>query len=229
MKHLVKGLWELLPLSVRRLVVHEVRALYSIWLWLLRRRHGIGPGEHAAGYTAPQTATMWAWVFISLVETVALAVIIPWPLVHAITLYTSLYGLVLMVGIQAACVTRPHVVGADGSLRLRFGALFDLRIPAGAVTRVRIDRRFPEGRMVQPRDDGSLELIVGSQTTLAVELAEPLTYVRPLGRRGTAHTIRFHADDPAALMEALTRRTPAGSGPAGSGLAKSGQAEPEPA
>ncbi|MFI6283361.1 hypothetical protein ACIBCM_01170 [Streptomyces sp. NPDC051018] len=229
MKRLATGLWNLLPLSVRRLVVHEIRALYSIWLWVFRRRHGIGPGTHTAGYTAPQTAMMWAWIFVSLVETVALAMIIPWPLVHAITLYVSLYGLVLMVGLQAACVTRPHVVGADGSLRLRYGALFDLRIPARAIERVRIDRRFPEGKLVQPRDDGSLELIVGGQTTLAVDLAEPLVYVRPLGRRGTAHTIRFHADDPAALLAALTRRTPTGPGEGSGEPAESGRTEPEPA
>ncbi|MGW4028313.1 hypothetical protein ACWEFL_03165 [Streptomyces sp. NPDC004838] len=208
MKRLAVRAFGRLPLPVRRLLVHEVRALHSIWFWARRRRHGIGAGDHAAAYTAPQNAMMWAWIFISLVETVALALIIPWPLVHAITLYIGVYGLVLMVGLQAACVARPHVAGADGSLRLRYGALFDLRIAAEDIVRVRIDRRFPQGSLVQPREDESLELIVAGQTTLAVELAAPITYVRPLGRRGTARTIRFHADDPQALMAALGSAKP---------------------
>ncbi|MGW6459506.1 hypothetical protein ACWF94_26875 [Streptomyces sp. NPDC055078] len=193
----------LVPVVLRRLLVHEVRALHSLGLWVLRRRHGVGTGAHAAAYTAPQTAMMWGMIFVSLVETVALAVVIPWPLVHLITLVIDVYGLVLMLAINASCVTRPHVVGADGSLRLRYGALFDLRIPARDILRARVERRYPTGSLVQQRDDGSMELIVGGQTTVAVELAAPVGYVRPLGRRGTAHTIRFHADDPQALVAAL--------------------------
>lgn len=198
-----------LPRVVRRLALHEVRSVYSIWLWVRRRRHGVGADDHAAGYNSAQAAMMWSWVGLSIVETVALALLIPWPLVHAITLVLGLYGLVVMVGILAACVARPHVVGADGSLRLRYGALFDLRIPAEDIVRVRMDRRYPDGQAIAPRADGSLDLIVGSQTTLVVELVAPVTYVRPLGRTGSAHTIRFHADDPKALLAALKRSEPA--------------------
>jgi hypothetical protein len=43
------------------------------------------------------------------------------------------------------------------------------------------------------------------QTTVAVELAGPVEFVRPLGGRGSAHTVRFHADDPTALVAELMR------------------------
>ncbi|MFI1827025.1 hypothetical protein ACH41E_11360 [Streptomyces sp. NPDC020412] len=195
----------LVPRVVRRLTLHEVRSVHSIWLWVRRRRHGVGADDHAAGYDSAQAAMMWSWVGLSVVETVALAWLIPWPLVHAITLYLGLYGMVVMVGILAACVARPHVVGADGSLRLRYGALFDLRIPAEDIVRVRLDRRFPDAQAITPRADGSLDLVVGGQTTLSVELAAPIPYARPLGKTGTAHTIRFHADDPQALLAALEK------------------------
>lgn len=52
-------------------------------------------------------------------------------------------------------------------------------------------------------EDGTLDLAVGSQTTVTVELAEPVEFVRPLGRRGSARTLRFHADDPRAVVAAL--------------------------
>ncbi|GLF93950.1 hypothetical protein [Streptomyces yaizuensis] len=188
-----------------RLLRHELRALHSIGLWVLRRRHGVGPGAHPAAHTGPQTAMMWGFIVVSVIETVALAVLIPWPLVHAVLLVVDVYGVVLMIGMHAACVTRPHVAGAAGGLRIRYGALFDLRLTAADIREIRIERRFPEGKLIQPRDDGSLELIVGGQTTVVAELAGPVEYVRPLGRRGTAHTVRFHADDPVALVAAVRK------------------------
>lgn len=193
----------LLPTALRRLLAHELRAAHSLGLWIVRRQHGIGKGAHVAAYTGPQTALMYGFIFVSVVETVALAVLIPWPLVHAITLVIDVYGVLLMIAMHAACVTRPHVLGADGSLRIRYGALFDLRIRPQDIVRARVDRRFPDGRLIQPREDGSLELIVAGQTTVTVELAAPVDFVRPLGRRGSAHTVRFHADDPKALVTAL--------------------------
>ncbi|NEE54651.1 hypothetical protein G3M55_59935, partial [Streptomyces sp. SID8455] len=74
-----------------------------------------------------------------------LALVIPWPLVHAILLVVDVYGVVLVLAIHAACVTRPHVVEADGSLRLRYGALFDLRVPVSLIASARVERRYPDG------------------------------------------------------------------------------------
>ncbi|WP_405391174.1 hypothetical protein OG596_26965 [Streptomyces sp. NBC_01102] len=195
----------LVPVPVRRLVAHEVRALHSLGLWLLRRRHGVPEGAVAVPYTGPQTAMMYGLVFVSLVETVMLALLIPWPVVHRVLLVVDLYGVVLLLALHAACVTRPHVVGEDGSLRLRHGGLFDLRIPASAVAGARVDRRYPEGRSVLLHPDGVLDLSVGSQTTVTVELTGPVAFVRPWGKPGAAHTVRFHADDPRAAVAALTR------------------------
>ncbi|MEW2066027.1 hypothetical protein [Streptomyces sp. NPDC007346] len=207
------GWWEawrsavgvLVPVAVRRLVVHEFRALHSLGLWVLRRRHRIPRGALTVPYTGPQTGTMYAFLFVCVVETVVLALVIPWPLVHAILLVVDVYGVVLVLALHAACVTRPHVVEGDGSLRVRYGALFDLRVPASRIASARVERRYPDGGLVRVDGDGVLDLVVGSQTTVAVELVEPVEFVRPLGRRGSARTLRFHADDPRAAVAALTR------------------------
>ncbi|MFI6863250.1 hypothetical protein ACIBKZ_25705 [Streptomyces sp. NPDC050421] len=193
------------PVAVRRLVVHELRALHSLRLWLVRRRHGVPEGALPVPYTGPQTAMMYGLVFVSVVETVMLALLIPWPVVHRILLVLDVYGVLLVLALHAACVARPHVVGPDGSLRIRYGALFDLRVPAASIAAARVERRFPEGRLVQLAPDGVLDLAVGGQTTVTVELTEPLGFVRPLGRRGQALAVRFHADDPRAAVAALTR------------------------
>lgn len=193
------------PEKARRLVGHEVRALHSLGLWALRRRHAVPEGALAAPYTGPQTAMMYGLLFVSVVETVMFALLIPWPVVHRILLVLDVYGVLLVLALHASCVTRPHVVGADGSLRIRYGALFDLRVPAAAIAAVRAERRYPEGALVQLHADGVLDLAVGSQTTVTVELTAPVGFVRPLGGRGQAHTVRFHADDPRSVVAALTR------------------------
>ncbi|KMO99826.1 hypothetical protein [Streptomyces roseus] len=192
------------PLPVRRLLTHELRSAASLGRWALRRPpHGVAGGEFAAAYTGPQTAMMYGLVFVSLVETVALSVLIPWPAVHRVVLVLDVYGVLLVLALHAACVTRPHVVRRDGCLRIRYGALFDLVVPPEAVASARVDRRFPQGRLVELSEDGVLDLIVGGQTTVTLELNRPLPFTRPLGSRGEARTIRFHADDPRALVAAL--------------------------
>lgn len=193
------------PAPMRRLVAHELRALHSLGLCVLRRRHGVPQGALPVPYTGPQTAMTHGLVFVSVVETVMLALVIPWPVVHRIVLVVDGYGVLLVLALHAACVTRPHVVGPDGSLHVRYGALFGLRVPAAAVSAARVERRFPQGRLVQLDPDGALDLAVGGQTTVTVELTAPLVFVRSLGRRGKAAAVRFHADDPRAVVAALTR------------------------
>ncbi|MFB7337137.1 hypothetical protein ACFC00_36865 [Streptomyces adustus] len=118
-------------------------------------------------------------------------------------LVLDLYGVVLVLGLHAACVTRPHVVRSDGCLRIRYGAFFALAVPPEAVASVRGDRRYPTGRLITLSGDRVLDLIVGSRTSVTLELNRPLSFTRPLGATEQAHTIRLHADDPRALATAL--------------------------
>ncbi|MFG2991343.1 hypothetical protein ACGFZK_19000 [Streptomyces sp. NPDC048257] len=201
------------PVQLRRLVLHELRATAALGRWAVRGRHGVRPGDLAAAYTGPQTAMMYGMLFVSVIETVGLAVLIPWPAVHRVVLVLDVYGVLFFLALHAACVTRPHVVRPDGPLQIRYGVLFDLAVPPDAVASARVDRRYPEGRLVTLSEVGVLDLIVGSQTSVTVELNRPLTFTRPLGATGEARTIRFHADDPRALVTAL-RRQPAPSWPA---------------
>ena len=103
---------------VRRLAVHELRGFHSLALWVARRRHGLGAGARPAAYTGPQTAMLFGFAFVAVVETVVLALIVPWPLVHSALLFVDLYTVLQILALHAASVTRPHVAGADGSLRV---------------------------------------------------------------------------------------------------------------
>lgn len=202
------------PAVVRRLAAHEARVVASLARWAARRPHGVGAGDAAAGYAAGQAPMVYGLLFVAVVETVGMAVLLPWPVVHLVVLVLDVWGVVMVLGLHAACVVRPHVVGADGSLRVRYGALVDVRVPAGRIVSARVEHRFPEGRMLRV-EGGVMDLAVGGRTTVTVELDAPVEVVRPLGGRERARVLRFCADDPRAAVAALrgaggVRAAPAG-------------------
>ncbi|MEU2607180.1 hypothetical protein [Streptomyces albus] len=189
--------------AARRLAAHEARSLSSIPLWLARRRTGVGPCDLAAPYSAAQAATLLGLGFVCVVETVVLALLVTSPPVHAVLLVVDGYGLLTVTGLHAACVVRPHVVHPDGSLRLRYGALLDVAIPAGLIASASVDRRFDGGQPAVSEE--TLTVPVGGQTSVTVQLTGPVTFRRPLGAVGTARTLRLHTEEPDAMVRALLR------------------------
>ncbi len=182
---------------------HEARLMASLALWSARRTHGTGGGGTAFGYARGQTAVMLGLAFVCVVETVAMSVLLSdWPAVHAVVLFLDVYTVVFVVALHAASVVRPHVVDGD-ALRVRRAVHVDLRIP---VERIGAVRR--ELRMTHETADGVLDLAVGAQTNVTVELTGPVTHVTLFGGRRDVSVVRLHADDPDGLVRALA------SGPA---------------
>lgn len=192
------------PASVRKLIAHEITLSTSFLRWVTRRGpHGVRGGELPVPYAPGQTATMYGLLFVCIVETVALAYLIPWPVVHAATLVLDIWGCYFLIALHASCVVRPHVIGADGSLRLRYGVLLDIRIPADRIASVHLDRRFPNGKLAAADESGVADVAVAGLTTVTVELTEPVRYVRVLGKPAEAGAFRFYADDPVSAVAAL--------------------------
>lgn len=183
------------------LVRHEVRLFASLALWVARRTHGTKSGS-AFGYARGQGAMMAGFAFVCLVETVALSVLLrDWPAVHAVFLFLDVYTIVFVVALHASSVVRPHVLDVDrGSLRIRRYVHVDLCVPLERIASVR-----RELRMTHERADGELDVEVGSQTTVTLELTEPVTHVTFFGRRREVRLVRFHADDADGLVRALGR------------------------
>ncbi|MEV6568691.1 hypothetical protein [Streptomyces kronopolitis] len=211
--------------ALRRLAAHEGRWQRSLLWWVARRRIGVAPGERAFGYAAAQAAFVYGLTFVCVVETVGLSVLLAGvPVVHGVLLVLDVYTVLMMLGIQAAAVTRPHVLGA-GALRLRDGARRELWIPLGRIASVRYDLRF--SREETRAGDGAAEFAVGGQTSVTVELSEPVVLEGLLGRRTTVRTVRFHADDARAAVRAL-RDAVAGDASSGDAAGDGGAAVTRP-
>ncbi|GGW30637.1 hypothetical protein [Streptomyces xantholiticus] len=189
---------ELAPAPVLRLVGHELRLMRSLFLWVGRRRDGVGPGDRSFGHARDQAALMYGFTFVCVVETVAVSyLLMDRPAVHAVLLVVDLYTVLFMLGLQAASVTRPHVLSSD-TLRLRQAGHVDLRIPLDRIADVRYELLF-----THEQQDGVLDLKVAAQTSVTLELSEPVTHVGLLGRERPVRTVRAHADDARAFAKAL--------------------------
>ncbi|WP_210586803.1 hypothetical protein [Streptomyces sp. GESEQ-35] len=183
--------------TVLALARHELRLLVSLAMWVGRRRHGIGGGQ-AFGYAGGQGAMMFGFAFVCVIETVMMSVLLRnLPTVHGVVLILDVYTIVFVIGLHAASVVRPHVLDS-GSLRVRNAAHIDLRIP---VTQIASVRR--ELRITHTRTDGELDIPVGSQTDVTLELTEPITHFTFFGRRRDIRLVRFHADDASTLVQAI--------------------------
>ncbi|WP_238782874.1 hypothetical protein [Streptomyces monomycini] len=209
----VAAIADTVPAPVRKLTTHEVFLFTSFLRWAARRGpHGVRDGDLPVPYAPGQTATMYGFLFVCVVETVGLAFVIPWPVVHAVTLVLDIWGCYFVIALHASCVVRPHVIGADGSLRLRYGALLDIRIPAGRVASVRREQKFPDGKLAVVDKNGVADMAVAGRTTVLVELTEPVRFVRALGKPAEARAFRFYAEDPAAVVTALKAGAVAAAG-----------------
>ncbi|NVI90666.1 hypothetical protein [Actinomadura sp. BRA 177] len=204
-----RSVGRLLPEPVRRIMGFDTKGLVSLALFVARRRNGVPEGAVGVSYSGGQLALQLSFLFAMVVEAVGVEMLLrgigaPEGL-RMVILVVDLYSILIVLAVIAACVTRPHVL-SDGELRIRYGAFFDLRVPRERISSMRVARNFNESGMVRV-EDGRLSVAVASQTNVVVELHEPVTVVRPMGKRAEARTLRFFADDPKLVIpeEARTR------------------------
>ncbi|MFD3660619.1 hypothetical protein ACFWVF_08450 [Streptomyces sp. NPDC058659] len=191
---------ELVPEAVLRLVGHELRLMTSLVRWVARRPHGVGGADGVFPHARDQAALFYGFAFVCLVETVGMSYLLAdWPVVHAVVLVLDVYTVLFVLGLHAASVTRPHVLSGD-VLRLRQAAHVDVPVPLGLIASVRRESLFSH-----EKTDGELNLAVGAQTSVTIELTEPVDAPRLLGAPRPVRIVRVHADDPKALTDALTR------------------------
>jgi len=172
---------------VRALARHQGRMWADLARWAGRRRAGEG---RRLAYMRGQGSMTAALVFVCVVETVGMAVLLrEYPVAHWVVFAFDVYTVVLVLGLYASCVVRPHLLAGD-ALRVRHGGQVDLWLPHDRIAGVRRETRFSHAEA-----DGELNLAVGGQTSVTLELTEPVVHRGLLGRAREVRVVRFHADD----------------------------------
>ncbi|MGW6875897.1 hypothetical protein [Streptomyces xanthophaeus] len=197
------------PSPVLRFLAHERRIMESLIRWLTRRPHGIGGADAVFTHGRDQAAMMYGLTFACVVETVALSFLLAsWPLIHTVLLVVDVYTVLFVLGLHAASLTRPHVL-TGRALRIRQAASVDIQLPLDQIASIRRETRF-----THEKKEGELNLPIGAQTSVTLELTEPVDAPTFLGAARSVTVIRLHADEPKALYEAVSRaRTRPGSTP----------------
>ncbi|MFG3697626.1 hypothetical protein ACGF5C_06845 [Micromonospora sp. NPDC047620] len=194
---------------LRVAVRYEIGLWRSLYRWVFRRPEALRPGDETFGYTGAVMTLMWIFIILSAVEIPIFEMILPWELVADIVLALGVYGLFWMFGLLASLKVHPHVVGEDG-IRIRNGITLDLTVPWSAVDTLRVNRRSlpPEGsvQVEHAGDDVTVSLGMANQTSVDLLLREPITVPTRKARGEQVTGLRFHADDPEALVAAARAR-----------------------
>lgn len=191
---------QLAPEPVLRFVMHELRIMASLLRWAARRQHGVNGADAVFTHGRDQAAMMYGLTFACVIETVVLSFLLSnWPLVHSVFLVVDVYTVLFVLGMHAASVTRPHIL-ADGTLRIRQGAGVDFLVPLDRIATIRRETLF-----THVKKGNELNMPIGSQTSITLELTEPLDVPKFLGAHRPVQLIRLHADDPKSLYDAVAQ------------------------
>ncbi|ONI70873.1 hypothetical protein ALI144C_50745 [Actinosynnema sp. ALI-1.44] len=177
---------------MKRLLTSQWRGLTSLWLWVRRRRAGVGPSDTAIGYARDQVPTLSVLTGALALESFVVGLLVPWWWVHVLDVLTLLQ----VLGIAAVMVTRPHCLTSD-TLVLREGSMFEVRVPLASIASARVHRKDHNGPTIE-FDDDTLSIVIGNQTDVTVVLSDPLSV-----KDSQVSAIRFRADDPREAVRAI--------------------------
>ncbi|NUT37064.1 MAG: hypothetical protein HOV79_28745 [Hamadaea sp.] len=194
----------------RRAVRYELGIWRSLARWVLRRPT-VPAGAEAFGYARALTPILWTFIILSAIEIPMAHLLLPWESARIAFLAIGVWGLMWMIGLLISVRIYPHYVD-DAGLHLRYGFETHIVIPWDQIETAQVRTRSPErSRTVQFDDSGSrtvFSLVIASQTSVDVILRDTLVPPLPSGVRRAAGEIRFHADDPAALVRRLRAELP---------------------
>lgn len=188
---------------LRRAVVMEWRGYQSLWR-LAARRPRVPDGAAAFAYHQPVLPALATIIVVSAIEVVVVDLAVArWPAVRLALLVLGLWGLLLMFGMVAGMLTRPHSVGPAG-IRARSGSEIDLGLPWEAIESVEVRRRTRQGKepALVTGEDGTrtYHLRIADQTNLLIRLERRTAIRLPHGTE-TVDAIALYVENPQVMLE----------------------------
>ncbi|MFD5247564.1 hypothetical protein ACFWIW_23695 [Amycolatopsis sp. NPDC058340] len=191
--------------AFRALIRNESRTMAGLWLYVSRRKDGIDGDAVAVPYGSGGKPIFVVLAVVSAVEAGLFWLIDFGIVVDVLLLVLGVYSALLVFGIHAGTVVRPHVISSR-EVRVRYSSFYDVRIPRENIAALRHLKESHDPRKAQKFRDGTwLSHDNFYETNLIAELREPITVTRPLGATETVRVVKFQADDPKAAVEAYER------------------------
>ena len=206
--------WAAAGRGLRFAARYETRLWAALFAWATRRPMPAEPDTTYFSYEKTVRMLFGVFIGVSAIEIPIVHLILPWQTARYLALAVGAYGLTWMIGLWVTMRRHPHAVG-PAALRIRNGITVDVTVPWDAVAEVRKRRRsLPPGGQTQVDEDGDARIVslgVGSQTSVDVLLTGPLTVDVAKTAGAPVTQIRFHADEPAALVATAGRYVPTDS------------------
>lgn len=187
-----------------RPAVSEVRYYYSLVLALAGKRQ-VPAGVAFFGYTKGVMAVPVAIVMVSLVELVAVHLLVPWQWLRIVLLISSIWGVLFVAGFFAARIVNPHLVSHD-DLTLRWGLQTVLSTPLSNVVSA---GRHANHAATQPDVEGNRLILTQFQSTnVMLRFAEPVVTEAPVPKKHRPVDVRvtevqLFVDEPGAFLHAV--------------------------
>lgn len=184
-----------------QLLRNQFRLYTGLWLWARRTTDRAGREERPLTATRGVLALPMAFLAATLIEVVALHLVIPWAWLSITLAVVSVWSLVLLFGVVVADIAYPHYTTRQEMVLRRTGRLV-ARIPLDRIAAVAECRRY--NQTATAFEDGRLFLAGPDGTTVDLTLRDPVAvHIDSLLPRGriTAETTRISLflDDPASL------------------------------
>jgi hypothetical protein len=196
--------------TAARLIVGEPKIWAAIFLWISGRSQRDPRRFHysAASGLGIVSAVVLGLVILEGVFVSVLARLAHWPWLSPVLIAISAYAAVWIIGIYASLRALPHLV-TEGGLLIRYGALGEAWIPWQEVDQVvRQTVTSPGGMDGLFNLDGVATFAVGGKTTLTIHRRSPGVVKGFLRSTDGVTQIRVAADDPEALLAAVTAAMP---------------------
>jgi len=208
------ALTEFVPRAAARWLALELVLWWSLVSWIRRK-------PPAGGFTyAGHSVTLPLAILLTVVtpaELLLIDVLVPEYLAWLRWIFNLLAvsALLWVWGLAASQRMLPHQLGTL-TLRVRDGALLDVRVPYVAIAGASVSEHRPPGRPEGLEEDANRRCAyvkVGGAVNIALALSTPLQIETMTGRTRPVDQLCFWTDAPQDLVEALRGKlgTPSGS------------------
>jgi hypothetical protein len=207
--HLAKPLEAFLPPGVSRLVATEAVILGSALRFLAGGWRRLDPPGFSYHRSSTFAAILPALPLLILGDLVLLEVLLrslaPWIrlMVHAL----DAYGVLWVLGLWASFRARPHLI-QDGTLYVHKGLLARASIPLAAIRSVGTFPSFDDDWARLRFQRSVLGFQASGAPVLCLELDQPVRALGLLGLGRAKTRVALSADDPAALIKAISPVAP---------------------